>query len=218
MLDLVKAIWSKVKSNQIFWTVIIGVTLFGSGYYLGVNKEVPVEYKERLVEDIVSKQKLKEQLEINVSLRQQLEIANVTITDLKSHVRVVERIVRTPDGTETIDRTTDTNTDSHTDSRTDTTVATDTDTNLKDSKDSEIDTKTHKDLDKVVTPVLRDKYYLGLSARIDTKGIANPGVQFNYKVFDFQKFSIWSGAEVIAPTRTLKFSDTEFRLNIGVSW
>lgn len=155
MLSLVKVIWSKVKDSKVFWALIVGIVLFGGGYYSGSQKVIPVEYKEKLVEDVVSKQKLKEQLELNISLQQQLETASKTITELKSHVRIVERIVTKPDGTTTVDRTTDTDTTVKTDSDTNTSVVTNSNINVKETKDSELEVKTHKEIEKISKPILK---------------------------------------------------------------
>jgi len=161
MQNPVKAIWSNVKGSKLPWLVLVGLVLFGGGYFAGCNRKVPTEVKEKLVEDVVSKQKLKEQMEINLKLQEQLNIKDQTITDLKSHVRVVERIVIKPGGETIVDRTTDTDTSVKTDTKTDTSLTKNTDIDVKDNKDLETDLKSHKEVEKIATPVNTKPWFVG---------------------------------------------------------
>lgn len=217
MLSLVKVIWSKVKDSKIFWASVVGITLFGGGFFLGSNQGVPVQIKEKLVDDTVTKQKLQEANQIITTLQQQLVVAQKTITELKSNTKTVVRIVKTKDGTTTIDRTTETKVETKTDTNTNTTVTTDAGTVTTNTKTTETETKTHKEIEKIATPLLRDTIYLGVTAQVGITGIANPGLEFKYRLLDLKKVSGWVGTEVIVPS-TFNVLETQLRLSVGVSF
>lgn len=211
-------VWDKLKNSKIFWAVVVGIVLFGGGYAAGIHHKVPVKIEEHTIEDVVSKQKLAESEKLVRSLQEQLTVAQLQITDLKSHVKTVVRIVKTKDGTTTIDKTTESDTTKTVVDKTDTTKnTTDTTVATKD-KTVETDTKSHTDVTKITTPLIKDKYYLGLSAGLSLKGIGDPGLEFKYRVFDLGRISLWSGAEVIVPVPDFKPQNIQGRLSLGVSF
>lgn len=217
MLNLVKAIWSKIKDNKILWAILIGVALAGGGYVAGRNHKDPAIVVEKLVEDVATKQKLVEVNKTVATLQKQLIFAQQTITELRSNTKTVVHVVKTKDGTVTIDKTTETKVETKTETKTDV-VANSSSTNTStNTKTVETDTKTHKETEKTVTPIIKDKVYLGISAQVGITGIANPGLEFKYRVVDLKVFSAWAGTEAILPS-SFKIQETQLRINVGVSF
>src|SRR5271157_1389632 len=108
MLNLVKVIWSKVKNNKIFWVIAVALALFLSGYLMGRNHKVPTKVVEHTVTDQVTIQKLQEALKVQEDLKQQLSIAQNTISDMKLHEVVKVHVVHEKDGTVVVDKITTT--------------------------------------------------------------------------------------------------------------
>lgn len=149
MKALLSKIWAKLsafaKAHPV-WAVEIGVLLlvFGMGVLAGYklfHKPPNVEYKEKLVEDVVSKQQLQIATQHLAELQQQIDSDNQTITDLKTHKTVVIVEKKTKEGDDTKTTTITTDTDKKTDSKTDT--KTDTDTKVTDNtKTDKVDEST----------------------------------------------------------------------------
>lgn len=211
-------VWDKLKNSKIFWAVVVGVVLFGGGYGLGIHHKVPAQIVEHKIEDVESKQKLVESQKLVASLQQQLTVAESQITDLKTHVKTVVHIVKQKDGTVVVDKTTESDTDKHTDEKKNTTETTNSTTIVTDDKKVDTDTKSHTDMTKITTPLIKDKYYLGLSAALSLKGISDPGLEFKYRVLDFGKLSIWSGVELVVPVPDFKPQNIQGRLSLGVTF
>lgn len=210
--------WDKLKNSRSFWTILIGLVLFGGGYILGLQKEVPVQIVEKRVEDTETKQKLIQSEKLISSLQKQLTIAESQITDLKTHVKTVVRIVKQKDGTVIVDRTTESDTSKRTEDNKNVSETTNSNTTVVKNTTVETDIKSHVDTVKITTPLVKDKYYLGLSSGLSLKGITDPGLEFKYRIFDLNRFSLWSGAEIIVPTFDFKLQDLQGRLSLGVSF
>lgn len=213
-----KDLWDKLKNSKIFWAVVVGLALFGGGYGLGLHHKVPAQIVEKKVEDVETKKQLVEAQKVISSLQSQLTVAQNQITDLKTHVKTVVHIVKQKDGTVVVDKSTETDTNKHTDEKTNTTATTNSTTVATDDKKVDTDTKSHTDITKITTPLIKDKYYLGLSAGLSLKGIGDPGLEFKYRVFDLGRVSIWSGAELIIPVPDFKAQNIQGRLSLGVSF
>jgi hypothetical protein len=209
-------LWNNLKSNKIFWSVVIALVLFGGGYLVGMRQEPSVQVIEKKIEDTETKQKLIEAQKLVTSLQSQLTIAQSQITDLKTHVKTVVRVVKTKDGTVTIDKVTESDTSKHVDEKKTTTETVNNTTVNTNTKVVDTVTKTHVESTVVTLP--KDKYYLGLSATVGLKGIFDPGLEFKYRVLDFGRISGWAGTEIIVPAPDFKLQNIQGRLNLGVSF
>ena len=128
MKAFLSKIWAKLsafaKAHPV-WAVEIGILLlvFGMGVLAGYklfHKPPSIEYKDKLVEDVVSKQQLELEKQHSLELQKQIEVLTATNEDLKKHQKIVKHEVDKPDGTKTIDTTVVTNTDDKKSTNTDT--------------------------------------------------------------------------------------------------
>lgn len=146
-------IWLKLKDSKIFWALVAGLVLFVGGYYAGNKHEPAVKVVEKTVEDTVSKQKLAEASKTVESLQQQLKIAESKITELKSNVKIVERVVKQKDGTIIIDKTTEKQTEQKTAENKNTDQNTNNTKVAENTKKTESENTTHKVTEKTTTPI-----------------------------------------------------------------
>lgn len=211
-------VWSKLKNSKIFWAFVVGIALFVGGYAVGIHHKVPAKIEEHQVEDVVSKQKLAEAQKTIASLQQQITVDQTQISELKTHVKTVTHIVYAKDGSKTVDKTTESDTDKTVDNKTDEKTNTNQTVASTDNKTVETDTKTHTDTTIKITPLVKDKYYLGLSAGLSLNGISDPGLEFKYRFLDLGRVSGWAGGELVAPVPDFKVQNIQLRLSLGVSF
>lgn len=211
-------LWEKLKNSRIFWAVVVGLVLFGSGLALGVAHKVPVQIVEKRIEDTESKLKLVEAQKTISSLQEQLTVVQAQNTKLKTHVKTVTHIVYQKDGTKTIDKTTESDTDKTTADTTNTTKTTNNTTVATDDKKVDTDNTAHIDVTKISTPMIKDKIYLGLSTKVGLTGFSDPGLEFKYRVIDLGRVSIWAGAEVVVPVPNFQVQNLAGRVSLGVSF
>jgi hypothetical protein len=206
ILNLVKQLWPKVKNSKVFWAVIVALALFSGGYLLGRNHKVPAQIIEHTVVDQTTAQKLQEALKTQEDLKQQLTVAQQTISDLKTHQVVKEHIIHEKNGTTIEDKTTTTDTSKVVDKTTDTSKTTEKQVASSDSKTVDTKTTTHTDTTKIMTPMVKDKWFAGASMGLGLKGFTTPGVELKYRLIG----PFWLGAAATTAP--------EFRLGAGVSF
>lgn len=210
---------SDLKSSKSVWAAVILVVtaaLFSIGYYFGSNKQVPVRIEEHTVVDTESKQKLEEQIAINEQLHRDIETAQQTISELKTHTKEKVRIIYQKDGTKIVEKEKETDTEQKVDDKKDTKTTEDKETKITDNKKVETDTKTHIDQTKITTVIPKDNYYLGFSGGVDPELFGHLGLEFKYRLFSIGKASIWLGAE--AQTKVLQPKDSEVCGTLGLSF
>lgn len=213
-----KTLWLKLRDSKLFWACVAGLALLCIGYAVGRNHKVPVKVEQRLVEDTASKQKLQEATRTIESLQQQLTIAQNQVSELKSHVKTVVRIVKQKDGTVTVDRLTESQTDKKTSESTNTSQSTNETKLAAQDKKVESESKTHRETVTTLTPVLKDTLYLGISSQLSLTGFSNPGLELKYRLIALGMISGWVGTEVVLPLPAFKLENIQFRFSLGMSF
>lgn len=133
MKAFLSSVWAKISAffkNHPVWGVEIGVLLliFGLGLLAGYrlfHKPPDIQYKDKLVEDVQSKQQLQVAQQQIATLQTQIDALTQTNTELTKKQTITKHEVDNPNGTKTIDTTVVNNTTDNTQTKTQTKTDTD---------------------------------------------------------------------------------------------
>jgi hypothetical protein len=215
--EWLKGKWNWLRGTKYFWYLVVAVVCLAAGFYVGFRQTSTTKVEYRNVEDAETMVKLHEALIIQQKLQEQLNTAEKKISELRVRKTETTRVTTNPDGSKVMDKTKVTEIDNKTDTTKTSTDSKTTDTNAKDTTVADSGTKTHTDTKQITITQPKDDYMVGISGGVGIGGVGAPGLEFKYRLFDFGKASLWTGAEVITgPPFNVK--ESQFRIEASVSF